>query len=404
MCKSTAFRGNIQIFRRKFCVPYVFSYLCSKNHILARKLNMATYYKELFQLLRKGLGISDEPVSITDPTVWQWIFTESQWQSILGVIFVGIDKNASVSKPPTPLVLKWVMEAERLKKANAMFDKEAKRLTEFFDSNGMHSTILKGQGNEMLYPIRGLRMPGDIDIYVEGGKKHVKQWLLQHNLMNENELQAQHHIHFKSNGSRIEVEVHFLPSSGIFNKWKNHQLLAFLNDEIQHSVMTEKGFRVPTFKFNLLMQLAHIQRHFIEGGIGLRQITDYYYVLRHASDEERQEAAALILQLGMKKMTSALMWVLHEVFHLEEKYFLTQPNRKLGEFLLSEICAGGNFGYRADKQYKKTIARSSHKRLRALHLMKFSVAEVFWSECYYWSFILHTIPERIKRGKFSLYK
>lgn len=365
---------------------------------------MATYYKELFQLLRKGLGISDEPVSISAPAVWQWIYTESQWQSILGVIFVGIDKNANISKPPTPLVLKWVMESERLKKTNAMFDKEAKHLTEFFDSNGMRSTILKGQGNDMLYPISGVRTPGDIDIYVEGGKEHVKQWLLQHSLMDKNELQAKHHIHFKSDGSRIEVEVHFMPSSGIYNKWKNPQLIALLNEEAQHSVMTEKGFRVPTIKFNLLMQLAHIQRHFFEGGIGLRQITDYYYVLRHASDEGRQEAANFIRQLGMRKMASALMWVLQEVFHLEKKYMLTHPDQKLGEFLLNEICVGGNFGYRADQQYERLIARSSHKRLRALQLMKFSIAEVFWSECYYWSFILHTIPERIKRGKLSLFR
>lgn len=365
---------------------------------------MTTYYKELFQLLRKGLGISDEPVSINDLSAWQWIYTEARCQSISGVIFEGIDKNASISKPPTTMVLKWVMETERLKKTNALFDKEAKHLTELFDSNGMRSTILKGQGNEMLYPIRGLRMPGDIDIYVEGGKEHTQKWLLEHQLMDKNELQAKHHIHFKSDESKIEVEVHFLPSSGIFNKWKNPQLIAFLNEEIKFSVMTNKGFRVPTSKFNLLMQLAHIQRHFIEGGIGLRQITDYYYVLHHASEKEREEASAFISQLGMKKMASALMWVLQDVFQLEDNYMVTMPNKKLGEILLQEICMGGNFGHRADEQYKRTLSRSSHKRLRALHLMKFGAAEIFWSEWAYWSFIFHTIPERIKRGKFSLFR
>lgn len=365
---------------------------------------MATYYKELFQLLRIGLGISSAPVSITDPTIWQWIYTEAQWQSISGAIFVGIDKNSKVSKPPTGLVLKWIMETERLKKLNAKFDKEAQHLTSFFDSNGMPSTILKGQGNEMLYSVKGIRVPGDIDIYLEGGKESIKQWLLQHNLMDKNELQAKHHIHFKSDGSGIEVEVHFLPSSGIYNKWKNPQLMEFLNQEIKHSVMIEKGFRIPTSKFNLLMQLAHIQRHFIEGGIGLRQITDYYYVLLHASDEDRKEAASRIVQFGMQGMASALMWVLQEVFLLEDKFCVAKPQKKLGEFLLEEICKGGNFGYRSDEQYKKTTSRSINKRLRAFKLMKFGPAEIFWSEWAYWSFILHTIPQRIKRGKLSLFR
>lgn len=366
--------------------------------------HMTNNYKELFQLLRKGLGISDEPITISDPAVWLWIYKEAQWQSISGVVFAGVDKNSNICKPPTELVLKWVMEAERLKKLNKQFDKEAERLTAFFDSNGMRSTILKGQGNEMLYPLRNLRTPGDIDIYVEGGKKHVVQWLQQHHLMEEDELKPHHHIHFKSKASEIVVEVHFLPSSGIYNRWKNPQLLRFLKEEIKLSDMTENGFRVPTSKFNLLMQLAHIQRHFFEGGIGLRQITDYYYVLLNASDEDRKEASDLIAHLGMNKMASALMWVLKEVFLLEEKYWITKPHQELGKFLLSEICAGGNFGHHAEKKFKKTIARSSHKRLRALQLIRFGFAEAFWSEWSYWSFIFHTIPLRIKRGKFSLYK
>lgn len=365
---------------------------------------MTTYYQELFQLIRRGLGISEEPVSIADNITWQWLYTEAKWQAISGIVFAGVDKNANVSKPPTQLVLRWVMEIEKLKKTNAKFDEEAKHLTEFFDSNGMKSTILKGQGNDILYSVKGLRMPGDIDIYVEGGKEHVKQWLLEHHLMDEHELQAHHHIHFTTDESGITVEVHFQPSSGIYNKWKNPQLLNFLNQEITHSVMTEKGFRVPTQKFNIVMQLAHVQRHFIEGGIGLRQITDYYFVLRHASEEERQEAMSLIDKLGMKKMASALMWVLHEVFHLEEQYMVAKPNKKLGKFLLGEICSGGNFGHHSDEKYKRTLSRSSHKRLRALHLLKFGFAEIFWSECYYWSFILHTIPQRLKRGKLSLFR
>lgn len=365
---------------------------------------MTTYYKELFQLMRIGLGISDEPVVINDLAAWQWIYTEASCQKISGVIFVGIDKNSRVSKPPTPMVLKWVMETERLKRTNAVFDKEAKKLTELFDSNGMRSTILKGQGNEMLYPVKDLRIPGDIDIYVEGGKEHVIQWLKQHHLMDPDELQTEYHIHFIQEGNGIKVEVHFLPSSGIYNKWKNPKLIEYLTQEIQHSVMTEKGFRIPTSKFNLPMQLAHIQRHFYERGIGLRQITDYYVVLTHSSEEDRKEAARFITQLGLGKLASALMWVLQEVYHLEDKYLLVKPKQKLGKFLLSEICTGGSFGNRNEEKYASTLSRSSYHRLRAFQLLKFGFTEAFCSEWYYWSFILHTIPQRLKRGKLSLFQ
>lgn len=48
--------------------------------------------------------------------------------------------------------------------------------------------------------------------------------------------------------------------------------------------------------------------------------------------------------LGLLKFAFAMMWVLKEVFGLEEQYMICKPNEKEGRFLLNEIMTGGNFG------------------------------------------------------------
>lgn len=355
---------------------------------------MATYYNQLLQLMRIGLGISDEPVVIPNEAAWHWIYTESKWQSILGVVFEGVNRNSKYSKPSIQLVLKWLMESEQLKKINAKFDQEAKRLTELFDGDGVLSVILKGQGNELLYPVKGCRSPGDIDIYLEGGKEKVINLLEAHHMLFGDEIITYHHVEYVQKINGISLEVHFRPSSGLLWWRNNRRLQQILVEEIRKSPMSERGFRVPTPKFNILMQLAHIHRHFHEGGVGLRQVSDFYFVLRHSTASDRLEAGAVICHLGLKGIASALMWVYQQQYNLGEEFMIAQPNAKLGMFLLQDICKGGNFGQHVWKESDNFLATAFHRRFRALSLMRFSVSETIGEE---WSHILYVI--RKLRGK-----
>ena len=47
---------------------------------------------------------------------------------------------------------------------------------------------------------------------------------------------------------------------------------------------------------------------------------------------------------GMTKFTSAVMYVLHEVFAMPTHYYIYEPNEVEGRKLLAEMMQGGNFG------------------------------------------------------------
>ena len=140
----------------------------------------------------------------------------------------------------------------------------------------------------------------------------------------------------------------------------------------------------PTLAFNRVYILVHIYRHLFHEGIGLRQLLDYYFVLHQGfTEEERTETMRTLRSLRMQRFTAAVMWVLQEVFAMDERYLLTDPNEEEGRFLLSEIMLAGNFGH-----YDERIKRSAKvtewglfcRRVgRNLRFLRSYPSEVLWS-------------------------
>ena len=88
----------------------------------------------------------------------------------------------------------------------------------------------------------------------------------------------------------------------------------------------------------------------------------------------------LLNKFGLRHVAGALMWVLREVLHLDERLMLCQPDSCRGEWLLREIMEGGNFG-RAFESRKFSLAKRLFAgRLRNLKLMRFDFWEVLWQQ------------------------
>ena len=142
--------------------------------------------------------------------------------------------------------------------------------------------------------------------------------------------------------------------------------------------LEDKGFAVPSLEFNRIFILTHIYRHFLFEGIGLRQVMDYYFVLKNCHTE-RTDIEETLKSFGMLRFAEAMMWILHTQLGLEEKYLICGMNEKEGRFVLSEICQTGNFGH-SDSKYKyqylfklrRLIAHDSH-------LLRHYPSEVIWT-------------------------
>ena len=368
----------------------------------------------LIELILVVLGQRDELSRTPSEEDWQRMFQMAEEQTVTSFVFPALGiLNKNGQKPPLELLYEWIGLAEQVKAQNVLMNREAARLTALFEKEGHQTAILKGQANARLYSNPMSRQPGDIDIWVSGGKERVVQTLRNLHLIDGGISRyhsagkaedSYHHIHLPKNENGVDVEVHFRPSSGNYNPFTNRRLQKYLNQEIEReNEMVGEGFRVPSIRFALLMQLAHIQRHALSSGVGLRQVIDYYYLLKSDAGHERETIKGKLKEMGLDHIAGALMWVMREVFLMDEGWMIANPDEKRGRMLLDIIMTGGNFGYlSAESQQDFSFVRSLKYHIRRYELLRFDVRETIWGELNYYGQFISSIPERIRRRSWTL--
>lgn len=330
---------------------------------------------------------------------WAGLFRFCQEQAIVGVVFQRIEelKDGKI-EIPREVLLPWFALSEQIKQRNILMNKRCVELTEMLRKDGFDSCILKGQGNAVMYPNPYSRTPGDIDVWViptskvEGRRSkgegsviaRLINYVKKHNPKGR---AVYHHIDYGMfNG--VEVEVHYRPSfmnSAIHNGRLQRWFMEHQGEQFGHEVELPDGvgmIHVPTPAFNIVFQLSHIYNHLLHEGIGLRQMMDYYYLLRSSTKLEiRKEKLEMTLKyLGLWKFAGAVMYVMREVFGMEEQYMIVPVDERRGTVLLNEVLKGGNFGkydeanIKANSQLKKNIQRIR----RDVGMMRYFPSECLW--------------------------
>ena len=367
---------------------------------------MEKTYLTLFSLLRQALGVEKENnLSALNEEEWTSVYQQAKKQSVCGIAYEAVKQLSGKHCPPDDLLFMWTAEAEQIKGRNKLIYEEAVRLTKLFAQEGRRTAVLKGQANARLYPNPYSRQSGDIDLWVEGGRKSVSELVVKMGLTKQKNLKVEtsyHHIHLPKFENGVTVEIHFRPSSGSHNPFTNRRLQKFLEAEILKSKPCPEGFCVPTMTFALVMQMSHIQRHFLGGGIGLRHIIDYYELLIHSTQEERADVAKRLKPMGLHWTAGAVMWVLGKVMNLKEDYMLMTPDEKRGQKMLSIIKVGGNFGKYGWQEEGLIWKRWFIWKRQTWSLWSFDPWETPWLEIRYWRMFLNRIPLRIKHRTLSL--
>ena len=360
--------------------------------------------EQFFSLLRYALGAASSFDACPTEAEWRYIYEQGVRQSVIALLFTAVNRLRGEQEPPLELTMKWATEAEDVRALNALLNSESKRLTDLFEVEGYHTAILKGQANARLYPDPMSRQPGDIDIFLDGGMERVGALLTRLGLIEEGEKPIGHHWHLPEGFSEVIVEVHHRPLPRTDSDTRHtDRIMAYLQGEFETATtFCPEGFRVPSIAYALVMQLSHLRRHAITGGgIGLRQVVDYYVLLNHATDAELQQLRIQVKYFGMKDFAAALMWMLQQTLHLPADKMIAKPNRYRGQWLLSFIMEGGNFGFYKRKEETDNMVRVVwNGRVKAFKtiLVWPEMARPIWrSEWDFLSYLISSIPKRIRQ-------
>ena len=70
-------------------------------------------YKAFFHLLRVALGQSKAMPEKLSRDDWEVIWSTAQRQTLVGVLFMGVERLPAEQRPPRELLLRWFSYAER---------------------------------------------------------------------------------------------------------------------------------------------------------------------------------------------------------------------------------------------------------------------------------------------------
>lgn len=306
--------------------------------------------------LRYCLGGKTDLSIVVAKIDWRQLYSFATKQTIIGICFDGIERlgkeysNGLKQNPiERELLMTWMGKAQQIRRQNMNVNMVASKLYSMLREDGLRCSILKGQGNALMYPNVYSRNPGDIDVWVNASREQITEYAKKHFEIGD-DIRC-HHIETSVDG--VPVELHFFPCT-MNNPIYNARLQIWFkrNADLQCSNVVSlpdgiEEIAIPTTAFNVVYQLTHLYHHFFDEGIGMRQIIDYYFVL--VKREERRVKNQVALQrelkyLGLWKFARAVMYVLHEALGLSEEKMIAPMDEKRGKLLLAEILNGGNFG------------------------------------------------------------
>lgn len=348
------------------------------------------------------------------PTVKEWeeMYDEAERQAVTGILLQGIEKLPAEQRPSQEFLLQWIGIGQMIEQQNHLLDERCVDLLGRIQDAGLHGSILKGQGIALLYgeKLRALRQSGDIDVYANCG---IRKALAFAKSLGLKDVEWDYkHLHLNL-WDDTEVEMHYRVEV-LLNLWKNRRLQKWFKEhqdavfgtskdaetsnrsrirELENNILNTDdtnrtdGLATPTVEFNVFYILLHIYRHFLYEGVGMRQIVDYYMVLRtvHGSRFTVHDYVDAVSQFGMERFAKGLMWVMQEALGMSREWMLWEPDEKEGKYILDEVMAGGNFGHHDQRLMHGVGKWNTVKQVcrHNWHLMSHYPVDVIWAPIWF---------------------
>ncbi|MEN5380494.1 nucleotidyltransferase family protein [Sphingobacterium kitahiroshimense] len=307
-----------------------------------------------FQLLRIGLWgkeslILTQPLSNED---WLQLRSYSIHHTVEGLIFDSFKYLEEDQLPPLDLRLKWTVRVDKIERHNIQMNKVIAAQYTTFTEMGLQPILQKGRGIAACYEVPLHRVSGDVDWYFEdSGYAEARKILKDKNIPFKDtagfsleydwkEIHIEHHKNLFD--IRSPFKKQFLRQ--LQEKHKNNQVELIINDVPVKLLAPE---------LQLLQVNAHILKHLITFGIGLRQICDSARLYSSVADQIDAEALKNIYsKAGILEWAHLLHIVLEKHLGLpKERLPFPYPEEWNADWMMDEIWYSGNFG-QFDKRFE----------------------------------------------------
>lgn len=299
-------------------------------------------------LLRQSLW--GAPCGVPSGVNWETADRIAKEQAVISYAYDGaMTMKAEI---PPEILQKWKNTLFRGVAKNERLLKAQDELVAKFAQAEIPAVILKGSSVARYYPQPDLRILGDTDILVKKADVERAREILEQIGYVFHEADHEFHMGFTRPGSYVELHynvTYFPDSAG--GRITAAEIEGFLEDIHQGSVGNHH-FPVLSERNQGLSLLLHMIRHMFEGGIGLRQLSDWAVYVANADAVRFAETTVPMLErcgLLQYAKVATRACVLYLGLPERDLSWCEGVEEEMCRAFLTEVFCGGNMGT-ADKE------------------------------------------------------
>lgn len=320
---------------------------------------------QYFTLLRAALW--DEPVVINGPIDWDAVMQIAEFHAN-SVLLADLAARMDDNKPSQKMLVKM----QSTLRDNLIRQMRLKQImvsaVKLLREHNIEPVVLKGFGLALLYPNPSLRQFGDIDLYIGLDAFHEACALLRtlpggYNWGEVTDVGKHYNIEFgpyPMEIHRVSVDVEDDKEKVLYSVMEQDGL----SDHPQH--VNYEGFEIsiPSKEFAVFFTFFHAWHHFLETGVGWRQLSDVAMTL-HAYhghiDLDKLRQWINSMKLMQPWQTFGYLLVDRLGLPSAEMPFYATACRRRAEKLFRLIMEEGNFKRANGFRHKKPKHRLWHK-------------------------------------------
>lgn len=374
---------------------------------------MNVHEQNLLSFLRTALwGV---PASCDTPD-WRTLLRLAEKQTVTGLIYDVALTLPPSQQPDGELLRTLHLHTVRIAQSHQLLNTTLAEIVSRLRTEGIRTVLLKGQGVARNYPNPLRRGCGDIDLYV-GEPEYTRACRLLNEwgmLDGEKTAESIQHLHFTYNG--VCIEIHRIAGimfsrcrNRLFRRWSDELLQedSYNTMQIDGTLAASGGTQVllPPVRFDAFYLFYHTYKHFLTGGVGLRQFCDWTMYLHDFADEIDRTA----LKEDLHRFRLLHPWqvmghiaVRHLGLPQEEFPFFSADAgvKKTADAMLELILQSGNFGFHNPNRTRRPDGYLAGK-LHSFRLMHRRLWQVFPlcpadTLCYYSAFLTKGIAQLFK--------
>ena len=238
---------------------------------------MKTAQDILLRLVRTALW-GPEGNELTSVPEWDKVLFLAKKQTLTGLVAEAVPHLPEEFRPDPQTGMKLYASAVTISRSHSLLDRKVADLKTRLEAQGIHTVLFKGQGVARNYPNPLSRQCGDIDMYVGlDNFARVLDMLKPDDGETADKYRSLKHFNLEEDG--VDIEIHriaeHLPGIKRDRKYQEWTIRHLNGEDIFRTEIGGTIVNLPPHQFNAVYIMNHAWHHFLNGGIGLRQLCDW---------------------------------------------------------------------------------------------------------------------------------